>query len=320
MARLLYAITCVETEELSLERDWYLSPARSFYAAIAKAADSSRALPGQKVAKEIEWQTVRLTVEVADMADPDMWKIKHDYYERRHDILADKKQHRPMHNGSQATLGMGSQAWVPVPCECVPVPCATGGSASVATNVKWYRSAGLVEWDVWFPCLSHAVAAGIHAETELRVAFGGVPEDVSHIMMYQLEMAETKFVDLLRRSKVRSRQSMVETWELRFPLTRLRDWTESETDSEVDDEPRTASRVLRHSPFTEGMRLSTCIAKAPTVSIPDRGPSWQPFEYAVGRAKRRRLVEGVAHARSHLACLEQELGELEATLQPVSGP
>jgi hypothetical protein len=339
MASHLYATACMETEDLHQETDWHASLVESHCAAIAKAAAQNRALPTEEVAKEIGWQTLRLEVRLPDLVDPDMWKITNSHYERGHEILANKKRPGPMHNGSQVRLELGSLVWAPVSTftggnapqldslDGAPVSGFTGGSAPLAKSVKWYRALASNDRNstsTWFPCLHHAVAVGIYAGMGrlngigLPISTGGgVPRDFGSeigptIVVHQLEMAETKVIDLMQHKYVLRRHSMVETWEVRFPLTTV---MEAIAVEEAETETETAVRTLRHvvSPtqMAVGMRLSSCTIEAPTVSIPD---SWQTLGCVYKGAKRRRLVKSVALAKGNLACLEQELGLAKSDL------
>ena len=324
MASHLYATACMETENLHQETDWHASLVESHCAAIAKAAAQNRALPKEEVAKEIGWQTLRLEVRLPDLVDPDMWKITNSHYERGHDILANKKQPGPMHNGSQVRLELGSLVWAPVSgftggnapqldsLDGAPVSGFTGGSAPLAKSVKWYRALASNDrhsTSTWFPCLRHAVAVGIYAGTgRLNViglaASNFVPRDFGSeigptIVVHQLEMAETKVVDLVQHKYVLRRHSMVETWEVRFPLI-----TVVEAIAAEGAETRTEPEV-RATQMAVGMKLSSCTIEAPTVSVPD---TWQTLACVYKGAKRRRLVKSVALAKSDLACLEQDLG------------
>jgi hypothetical protein len=84
----------------------------------------------------MKWQTLRLAVEVADLVNPDLWKIIGDHYERCHDIFDEKREHRPMHNGSQATLELGPMVWETIPCSGGSAPVALGGSAPEPKTVR----------------------------------------------------------------------------------------------------------------------------------------------------------------------------------------
>jgi hypothetical protein len=328
MASHLYATACMETENLHQETDWHASLVESHCAAIAKAAAQNRALPTEEVAKEIGWQTLRLEVRLPDLVDPDMWKITNSHYERGHDILANKKQPGPMHNGSQVRLELGSLVWAPVSgftggnapqldsLDGAPVSGFTGGSAPLAKSVKWYRALASNDRNstsTWFPCLHHAVAVGIYMGRLNGIGLpistgwdlnGGVPRDFGSeigpsIMVHQLEMAETKVVDLMQHKYVLRRHSMVETWEVRFPLTKVVEAIAAE-EAETETKPE-----MRATLMAVGMKLSSCTIEAPTFSIPD---SWQTLACVYKGAKRRRLVKSVALAKSDLACLEQDLG------------
>ena len=255
MASHLYATTCAEIEELPQETDWYASHEESLYAATAKAANHVGALPKKEVAKEMKWQTLRLAVEVADLVNPDLWKIVGDHYERCHDIFDEKRERRPMHNGSQATLELGPLVWETIPCSGGSAPVALGGSAPEPKTVRWYATVGqqihrqrsgacvgpLVllkrlravvpapppagagrnhhtdlqdEKSTWFPCMSHALAAGVNAAVKLPMPLGCAPG--APLNLHQLEFPESKLVVLLQHQHVLRRNSMVETWEMKF--------------------------------------------------------------------------------------------------------
>jgi hypothetical protein len=256
MATHLFATTCAAAESLPWEPDWYCTQDQSLYAAIAKAANTGHLLPQQKVAKEIEWQSLCVPVEVDDLVNPEVWKISGNHYERCHDMLDVQRKHHPMHNGSQAIWSMGPLNWETL--ECCSGGSAPGGSASGGTGsgtlflggsapeqktVRWYsvkavqkqcsapiRSPGFAgagrnphshnvlysEKSTWFPSVTHAMAAGINEAAKLASFAPG-----GSFNMHLLEFPESKLVSLMQHNHIKRRSSRLETWELKFPLTQL---------------------------------------------------------------------------------------------------
>jgi hypothetical protein len=333
MASHLFATSCAEIEDLPQEANLYSSHEQSLYAAIAKAADNVAALPKKQVAQEMKWQTLRLAVEVADLVNSDLWNIVGDHYERCHDIFDEQREHRPMHNGSYVWLDLGPLVWETIPCSGGSAPVgltnALGGSAPGPKTVRWYRDAGTGpnqellqfhngrnhhtplqdEKSTWFPCVSHALASGINAVVKLPSCAPGAP-----LNLHCLEFPESKLLDLIQHQQVCRRNSMLESWELKFPLTRL--WPrelQQETELHLCDRelmPTTCSvrHIMGLMPMAVGMTVSFCQVIAPTVSIPD---TWRPWKDVCRGAKRKRYAGMVEIAKTHLNKLTRELSEIE---------
>jgi hypothetical protein len=134
-------------------------------------------------------------------------------YERCHNC-DEKREHRPMHNGSQATLELGPLVWETISCSGGSAPVSLGGSAPEPKTVRWYRAwilrlAGAGrnhhtalqdEKSTWFPCMTHTLAAGINAAVKLPMPLGCAPG--APLNLHQLEFPASKLVDLLHLTQV----------------------------------------------------------------------------------------------------------------------